>query len=153
TLPTPERIVITGMAINTPLGDTLDGFLAGLLSGKSALSRWKKLDVSRCYSKVGADLSDYDIDAKLRSLEGILPPEVWTRARNLVSKSPWTTKLSVLLSLETFADAGLTGTSVDPDRVAAIVAGHNIAFNYQYENRLQYAEEPDFMDSLLALTG
>ena len=42
---------------------------------------------------------------------------------------------------------------MDLDRTAAIVAGHNINFNYQYENRLQYAEEPDFMDSLLALTG
>ena len=60
-----ERIVITGMSINTPLGDTLDRFLAGLLQGKSALSRWKGLDVSRCYSKVGADLSGYDSAAKL----------------------------------------------------------------------------------------
>ena len=57
----PERIVITGMSINTPLGDTLDGFLNGLLAGKSAITNWKNLDVSRCYSKVGADLSEYDV--------------------------------------------------------------------------------------------
>jgi 3-oxoacyl-(acyl-carrier-protein) synthase len=148
----PERIVITGMAINTPLGDTLDGFLGGLLAGTSALSNWKTIDTSRCYSKVGADLSKYDIAGKLQRLEGALPPDVWKRARKLISRSPWTTKLTILLALDAYIDAALAG-AFDFDRVGAIVAGHNINFNYQYENRLQYADEPDFMDSLLALTG
>ena len=140
------------MAINTPLGDTLPGYLDALLAGKSALSAWKTIDVSRCYSKVGADLSRYDVDAKLRRFEGALPPEVWKRARKLIAKIPWATRLSVLLSLDAFLDAGAWGAP-DLDRVAAIVAGHNINFNHQYENRLRYAEEPDYMDPLLALTG
>lgn len=150
---TPERIVITGMAINTPLGDTLEGFLSGLLSGTSALSNWKTLDTSRCYSKVGADLSTYDTTAALQRLEGVVPFDVFKRARKLIRGAPWTTKLTILLALEGYRDAGLFGAPVDNDRVAAIVAGHNINFNYQYENRLTYADEPDFMDSLLALTG
>src|SRR5437763_13722591 len=141
------------MSINTPLGDTLDGFLAGLLQGKSALSRWKGLDVSRCYSKVGADLSGYDSAAKLASLEGRIDPEIWRRARRLIARAPWTTRLSILLALDAFLDGGLDGTPIARDRMAAIVAGHNINFNYQYRNRLQFAEEPDFMDALLALTG
>lgn len=150
---TSERIVITGMAINTPLGDTLDGFATALLAGKSALSGWKSIDVSRCYSKVGADLSDYDVDARLGAIEGAVSPEVWRRARRLISKSPWTTKLTILLALQGCIDAGFFAADLDLDRVAAIVAGHNINFNHQYLNRLQYAEEPDYMDSLLALTG
>lgn len=149
----PERIAITGMAIHTPLGDTLEGFLEGLLAGRSALSNWKTLDVSRCYSKVGADLSEYDVTAKLGRLEGKIPPDVHKRLRRLVSKAPWSTKLSMLLAVDGFLHAGLFGAGLDMDRVAAIVAGHNINFNYQYQNRLQFAEEPDFMDSLLALTG
>ncbi len=148
-----KRIAITGMSINTPLGDTLDGFLEGLLAGRSALSRWKKLDTSRIYSKVGADLSDYDVTKKLAELEGKIPGDVHRRLRKLVSKAPWSTRLSMLLAVEGYRDAGLFDAVVKPDRVAAIVAGHNINFNYQYENRLQFAEEPDFMDSLLALTG
>jgi 3-oxoacyl-(acyl-carrier-protein) synthase len=152
-LATTERIVITGMSINTPLGDTLDGFLARLLHGDSALSNWKKLDVSRCYSKVGADLSDYDVEAKLRELAAKLPRDVTKRAGKLLTKIPWTTRLSVLLGLDAFADGGAFAAPPDLDRVAVIVAGHNINFNYQYQNRLQFAEEPDFMDSLLALTG
>ncbi len=149
----PERIAITGMAINTPLGDTLDGFLEGLLAGRSALSRWKTIDVSRCYSKVGADLSEYDVAAKLGRLEGKIPADVHKRLRKLVSKAPWSTKLSMLLAVDGYLHAGLFDAGLDENRVAAIVAGHNINFNYQYQNRLQFAEEPDFMDSLLALTG
>lgn len=141
------------MAINTPLADTLDGYLAGLLAGTSALTNWKTIDVSRCYSKVGADLSKYDVAGKLARLEGVVPPDVFKRARKLISRAPWTTKLTILLALDAYVDAGLATSGFDFDRIAAIVAGHNINFNYQYENRLQYAEEPDFMDSLLALTG
>src|ERR1700758_4882673 len=133
-----ERIVITGMSINTPLGDTLDGFLSGLLQGRSALSNWKKLDVSRCYSKVGADLSDYNVGAKMRSLEANIPPEVWRRAHKLISKVPWATKLSILMGIDVFLDSELFDPLVELDRVAVIVAGHNINFNYQYENRLQF---------------
>jgi 3-oxoacyl-(acyl-carrier-protein) synthase len=59
----------------------------------------------------------------------------------------------MLLAVDGFLDAGLFEAGIDPTRIAAIVAGHNINFNYQYENRLQFAEEPDYMDSLLALTG
>ena len=148
-----ERIVITGMSINTPLGDTLDGFLSGLLAGKSAVTNWKNLDVSRCYSKVGADLSEYDVAGKVAGLEAKLDPAVFKRVRKLVSKAPWTTKLSVLLAIDAFLDAGAFNAGIDMERVAGIVAGHNINFNYQYENRKQYEIEPDFMDSLLALTG
>lgn len=141
------------MAINTPLGDTLSGFLEALLAGRSALSNWKELDVSRCYSKVGADLSEYSVPEKLARLEGKIPADVFKRLRKIVSKAPWSTKLSMLLAVDGYLDAGLFDHKLDPSRVAAIVAGHNIGFNYQYKNRLQFAEEPDFMDSLLALTG
>ena len=148
-----KRIAVTGMSINTPLGDTLEGYLEGLVAGRSALSNWKEIDTSRCYSKVGADLSGYDVAKKLASLEGQVPADVFKRLRKLVSKAPWSTKLSMLLAVDGWLDAGLFGVELDPTRVASIVAGHNINFNYQYKNRLQYAEEPDYMDSLLALTG
>ena len=145
------------MSINTPLGDTLDGFLQGLLAGRSALCNWKQLDTSRIYSKVGADLTGYDIPEKIRSLEGRIPADVHKRLRKLVKTAPWSTQLSMLMAIDGYLDAGLFEAvekgRVDPTRVAGIVAGHNINFNYQYESRLQFADEPDYMDSLLALTG
>lgn len=152
-----KRIAVTGMAINTPLGDTLDGFYANLLAGKSAITHWKQLDTSRIYAKVGADLSDYPVKDRVRALEGAIPPEIYRRLAKLTPKAPWSTKLSMLLAVEGWRDAGLFdgehGRTLDRDRCAAIVAGHNINFNYQYENRRTFEDEPDFMDSLLALTG
>jgi 3-oxoacyl-(acyl-carrier-protein) synthase len=150
---TAKRIAVTGMAINTPLGDTLEDFLDGLLAGRSALSRWKALDTSRIYAKVGADLSDYDVAARLAALQARVPAGIHRRLRRLVARAPWSTQLSMLLAVEGYGDAGLFETNPDPTRVAAIVAGHNINFNYQYQNRLQFEHEPDFMDSLLALHG
>jgi 3-oxoacyl-(acyl-carrier-protein) synthase len=148
-----KRIAVTGMAINTPLGDTLDEYLAGLLAGRSAITRWKALDTSRIYPKVGADLSDYDVMAKLAGLGDAVPADVYRRLRKLVSRAPWSTGLSMLLAVDGYRDAGLFDADIDPTRVAAIVAGHNINFNYQYENRLQFEDEPDFMDSMLSLHG
>jgi 3-oxoacyl-(acyl-carrier-protein) synthase len=148
-----KRVVVTGMAVNTPLADTLGGTLDALLAGRSALSRWKTIDTSRCYSKVGGDLSAYDVAAKVRSFEGRLPPEVFARLRRLVGRAPWSTRLSMLLAADGWLDAGLDRARIDPTRVSAIVAGHNIGLHYQYEQRLQFQDEPDFMAPMLALDG
>ena len=128
------------MSINTPLGDTLDGFLKGLLAGKSAITNWKTLDVSRCYSKVGADLSEYDIAGKLASLESKIDNTSFRRARKLISKAPWTTKLSVLLALDAFLDANafngnfnaLTplGTPIFPTRNYAVVGAMDLIWHF-----------------------
>ena len=99
------------------------------------------------------DLSDYDVMAKLAALADAVPTGVYRRLRKLVSRAPWSTGLSMLLAVDGYRDAGLFDADVDPTRVAAIVAGHNINFNYQYENRLQFEDEPDFMDSMLSLHG
>jgi 3-oxoacyl-(acyl-carrier-protein) synthase len=146
-------VVITGMSINTPLGDDVDVFLAKLLDGQSAITRWHGVDTSRIYSKVGGDLSSYDVDRKLASLETRLPEAVFHRLRRLVGRSPWSTKLTILTSADGALDAGLFGSDVDFTKVAAIVAGHNLNQLHQFENRTRFEEEPDFMDGLLALTG
>lgn len=154
---TNRRVVITGMSINTPLGDSLDGFYAGLLAGRSALSLWRRLDTSAIYSKVGADLTSYDVDAKLRVVEKQVSPEIFRRLRKLLKTAPWSTRLSLLVAIDAWLDAGLDRSvadgATDPTRIATIVAGHNINFNYQYETRLQFSEDPEYMDPFLALSG
>ena len=141
------------MSINTPLGDTLDGFFEGLLAGRSAVSHWKKIDTSNIYCKIGADLSGYDIDAKAASFEGRIPGDMFKRMRKLVQHVPWSTRLTILMALDAFLDSRLAEAGLDMTLVAAIVAGHNINFNYQYQQRLQFQEEPDFIDPMLSLHG
>src|SRR5262245_2976850 len=150
-LPKTDRIAITGMSINTPLGDTLDGYLEGLLAGRSALSKWKSIDTSNIYSKVGADLGEYDIKAKVASLEARIPADMFKRMRKRITRVAWSTRLTILMTLDAFLDSGLSEAGVDMTQVAAIVAGHNIGFNYLYKQRSQFDEEPDFMDPMYSL--
>lgn len=146
-----KRIVITGMSVNTPLGDTLDGFYEGLIAGRSAIGPWKFFDTSKCYSKVGADLSDYDWKKKAASFENVLPKEMHKRLRKLLSCAPFSTRLSLLLAAEAWRESGLIGQNIDLDQTGVVVAGHNINSNYNFINRNQYDEEPDYIDGQLAL--
>jgi 3-oxoacyl-(acyl-carrier-protein) synthase len=148
-----DRIAITGMSINTPLGDTLDAFLEGLLAGRSAVSKWKRIETSNIYSKVGADLGDYDIDGKAARFEGHIPADMFKRMRKLIMRVAWSTRLTILMTLDAFLDSRLGEAAIDFNTVAAIIAGHNINFNYLYDQRLRFAEEPDFMDAMQALHG
>lgn len=150
---TDRRVVVTGMAINTPVGDTLDGFLDALLAGRSAISRWKGIDTSEIDSKVGGDLSEYDVAGKIASLEGVVRPEIHRRVRRLSASVPWGTSLSMLLAVDGYRDAGLADAQLDPTRMAAIVAGHNLNGKYAFENCLQFQDEPDFIDALGAMHG
>lgn len=146
-----ERIVITGMAINTPLGDTLESFYENLMAGKSALTNWSCIETDGIYSKVGGDLSHYDIKAKLNSYKDILPTDVYKRMRKIVRKAPFSTALSILSSAEAYLHANLFDADIDMTRVACVVSGHNLNKLYQHNNYLQFEEEPDYIDSLAAL--
>jgi 3-oxoacyl-(acyl-carrier-protein) synthase len=139
------------MSVNTAIGDTLDGFRDALMAGRSALSHWRAFSTDRVYSKVGGDLSHYDVDAKLASLHDRVPADVHKRLRKLVSRVAWTTKLSMLMAVDGWLDAGLFGADYDPNRQAVLVAGHNLNALYQYTSRIQFEEEPDFIDGMTSL--
>ena len=123
------------------------------MAGRSAISQWKAFSTERIYSKVGGDLSAYDVAAKLASLQPLIPPDVHKRLRKLVGKVPWTTKLSMLLAVDGWRDAGLFDADYDPHRQAVIVAGHNLNALYQFNSRIQFEEEPDFIDGMMSLYG
>lgn len=146
-----KRVVVTGMSVNTALGDTLDGFRDGLMAGRSAISRWKAFPTDRIYSKVGGDLSHYDVDAKLAALQAHIPGDVHKRLRKLVARVAWTTKLSMLLAVDGWLDAGLFDADYDPHAQAVVVSGHNLNALYQYQSRVQFEEEPDFIDGMTSL--
>jgi len=147
-----KRIVVTGMGINTALGDDLDKFYGNLVAGRSGISKWKFLDTSRVHSKVGGDLSQYDVQAKLAALVGVLPEDVHKRVRRLAKKAPFSTRMTLLCATDAYRDAGLN-KNVDPYRVAVIVAGHNLHNNLLFENIARFAAEPEYIDSMLSLHG
>lgn len=148
-----RRVVVTGMGINTPIGDTLDAFYTNLIAGKSAISNWKFMANPNVYSKVGGDLSEYDDEAKVRSFEGVLPPAIHKRLRQLCKKAPFSTKISALVSADAWVDAGLAGLEdkLDPTRRATLIGGHNLNERYFASNYETFLDEPDYIDSMAAL--
>ena len=146
-----KRIVVTGMSVISPLGDTLTGFYEKLIAGTSGITRWKFFDDARVYSKVGGDLSDYDAKARLATFEGRIPNANFARARKLMRGAPWSTRLSVLTSLDAWLHAGLSFDR-DMSRCATLLAGHNLNENYLLRNHRTFIEsEPDWIDAQAAL--
>lgn len=146
-------VFVTGMAVTTCLGDSPDALLKSALAGRSGIGHWRGIDVSGCYSKIGGDLSGYDLGAKLAQLEPFLPEEVFARVSRLCARVPWSTRLSVLMAASAWHDAGLSRRAPSPERVATVVAGHNINIGYQTTNMLQYGVRPDSIEPMYALNG
>lgn len=146
-----QRVVVTGMAVNTPLGDRLDVFYENLMAGKSAIRKWVCVDTSGIYSKVGGDLSDYDGGPKLDAIKERLDEAAFKRLRKLYRKAPFSTRLTMLTSVDAFLNARLDESGYDPLNTALIIGGHNLNKMYSHENYVQFTKEPDYIDSLASL--
>lgn len=146
-----KRVVITGMSINTPIGDNLDTFLENLLAGKSAITKWKSIDTSNIYGKIGGDLGNYDVASKIASYEGKIPETVYQSLTRLAHRFPTLVSISMLVAIDAFLDAGYIH-QIDPDNnIPTVVAGHNLTQQYSMENHREFLIEPDFIEGLFIL--
>lgn len=146
-----EKIVISGMSINTPLGDSLGQHADAMYAGESALKNWASIDASNIYSKVGADLGAYDLEEKLNSLEGKVPTEVFKKIRKMHVSLPWSTKISTTMAVDAFIDGNMFSGGYSADKIGVIVSGHNINVNYDFENRTEFDKNADYIDPLYGL--
>lgn len=148
-----HRVVITGMGVHTPLGTDLHGFLAALLAGRSAISRWSSVPTEHIFAKVGGDLGEVDFDGLRDRVGPELPQPVHTRLRRLQGRAPWSTRLSMLTAARTAVDGGLFHDGPTLDDCAVVVAGHNLNGRYirsQYED---FERDPTWIDGLMSLHG
>jgi 3-oxoacyl-(acyl-carrier-protein) synthase len=139
------------MAVNTPLGDTLDAFYDSLIAGRSAVTHWRGIDTSRILCKVGADLSDYDPTTKLDSLRMRLPEATFARLNRLQRLALFSTRLSLLCAADAWADAGLT--DVDPEQVAVIAGGHNFFTRAEGFAWRDFNADAELFDEQIAYKG
>lgn len=146
-----SRVVITGMAVNTALGHTLDDFHNSLMANRSGISRWRSIPTGHVYGKVGGDLVDFDPAAYYEELSGKIPPDVAKRLKRLMRRAPWATQITMLIAAEVFRDAGLFETNHDPENTAVVVASHNQNSNYIQQQFVEFQQEPDYIDPLFSL--
>jgi len=55
-----RRVVITGIGLVTPIGDTVDQFWDGLVNGKSGVSRIERFDPSILPTQIAAQIKNFD---------------------------------------------------------------------------------------------
>jgi 3-oxoacyl-(acyl-carrier-protein) synthase len=146
-----HRVVCTGMGINTRLGDTLDEFYQNLMQGKSGLGLWSFHADERVYSKVGGDLSAYDTERKVQALSDKLPGYAFTRVSKICRVAPFSTRLSVLTSVDAWLNAGLPFSESGEPSHAVLVGGHNLNEGYLIKNHHAFQQEPDWIEARLAL--
>ena len=145
-----DRVVVTGMGINTRLGDDLASYYDNLIAGRSGVTSWRFFEHGGVYSKVGGDLSTYDVRAKIDAFERRVPEAAHARLRKLARTAPFSTRLSVLCAVDAWLDAGLE-FDCDGGRRAVIVGGHNLNEHYMLRNFATFQDEPDWIDPLAAV--
>ena len=151
--PDPERrVVITGMGVMTPIGEGLDDYFESLVAGRSAVTRWKGVD-ERCASKIGGDMSGFDLDAHLRRAEDAYPSGLVRAARRLMRPTPLSGRITAPAAIQAFVDAGLPHPALAPERFGHVLAGHNVNSNYVYEGHKVFLEEPEYIDPLYGVVS
>jgi 3-oxoacyl-(acyl-carrier-protein) synthase len=146
-----QRVVITGMGVVSVIGDSTEAFHSALIAGRSGITRWKRPPDERQYSRVGGDLSDFDIAAHLEREGTRYPAEQAKRCLSLMRAAPLVPRLVAAAALQAWHDAGpLVG--IAPERIGHVLGGHNLNTGYVVENSLTfYRDEPDYIEPLFGL--
>lgn len=147
-----DRVVITGMGAITPRAFCIADLLTSLQQGTSAISKWLSQD-TRILSKIGGDLSDFNVTEYIDRFNAIYPQEYLSKLKKLLKVTPFSGKVTVFAALEAFISAGLHNVNFNPLRFGHIQAGHNINLNYSYQNIVQFCAEPDFIDGLYGMVA
>jgi 3-oxoacyl-(acyl-carrier-protein) synthase len=147
-----RRVVVTGMGVMTPIGERLEDYLESLLAGRSAVTRWKSVD-ERCASKIGGDMSGFDLEAHLRRAGDAYPANLTRSARPLMRPTPLSGRITAPAAMQAFVDAGLPHPRVASERFGHVMAGHNVNSNYIYEGHKVFVDEPEYIDPLYGVVA
>jgi len=144
---TENAVVVTGMGVVTPNSDSLPEFLDVLKTGRSAISRWKR-DSQRMASKIGGDMSEFDIAAHLDRVGKNYPARLKQAAQVILRSAPLAPHLAIAAALQAFVDAGLPDPALPPEGIGHILGGTNFNASYILQNGEMFNEEPDYIEPL-----
>jgi 3-oxoacyl-[acyl-carrier-protein] synthase II len=102
------RVVVTGMGVVSPLGNTVEAFWSSLLAGRSGIGPLTRFDASALRCRIAGEVKDFDITAYL--------PEKEARRFDRFCH------YALVASLQAVRQSGLSATSADPERIGVIVS-------------------------------
>jgi 3-oxoacyl-[acyl-carrier-protein] synthase II len=101
-----KRVVVTGMGALTPIGNTLEEYWNGLISGVSGADRIQQFDCSKFKTQFACELKNFDPYQHLEKKE----------ARRLDRF----TQTALICSDQAVADANISRETMNPDRIGVI---------------------------------
>jgi len=105
---TDRRVVITGLGVVTPLGNSVDVFWDNLIAGKCGVDKITSWDASPFDTKIAAQVKDFDPLPAFPS-----PKEIRRTDRY--------SQFGVHAAWQALKDSGLDMTKTDPDHVGAFI--------------------------------
>lgn len=103
-----ERVVVTGMGVVSPLGNSVAAFWAGLLAGRSGIGPLTRFDASALRCRIAGEVRDFDVTAYL--------PEKEARRFDRFCH------FALAAATEAVRQAGISAASEDPTRVGVLVS-------------------------------
>lgn len=101
------KVLITGLGVISPVGNTVDEMWASIRNGVSGLCRTTKFDPARVDSKVSGEVKNFEVSKYVDPKEA--------RRMGLF------TQYALAAAKQAWLDAGLADGSADPERVAVMV--------------------------------
>jgi 3-oxoacyl-(acyl-carrier-protein) synthase len=138
------------MGVVSGLGDNVASFWEGLVNGRSAIRKWLSKD-ERIASKIGGDLSDFDLSGYLSKHGEEYPRELVRRAGKLLRSTPLSGVLTAVTAMQAWRQAGIAESGVPPERCAHVCAGHNLGHGYVSANQRTFREDPEFIEPLFGV--
>ena len=105
-----RRVVVTGMGVVTPIGNTVPEFWSSLMAGKSGVGKIAGFDLEDLYIHIGAEVKDFDGKERLGNLKD--------RTLPLADRY---SQFAAVAAIEAVAQSGLQTPVADPYRAACII--------------------------------
>jgi 3-oxoacyl-[acyl-carrier-protein] synthase II len=102
-----KKVVITGLGVISPIGNTVDELWDSIRNGRSGLGPTTKFDASRVDSKVSGEVKNFDITKYVEAKEA--------------KRMALFTQYALAAAKQAWQDAGLADGGADPVRVAVML--------------------------------
>lgn len=145
-----RRVVVTGMGIVCPIGETTGEFFHALVNGRSGITHWKNMD-ERIDSKIGGDMTDFDLAAHFGRVGKCYPASLVENAQVIMRSTPISGNLAAAVAVQAYVDAGLGDSQIAPERFGVVMGGGNLNQGYSYQNALMFVKDPDDIEPLYGI--
>lgn len=130
-----KRVVITGLGVLSPIGNSASQAWENAIAGKSGITRLSLVDPELFSSQIAGEVKDFDPVELLGAKE--------TRRNDRY------TQLAIVAARQAWADSGLSEASIDPERVGVVIgSGVGGLGTYEEQHTIALERGPGRISSL-----